>query len=129
MSAARADLIIGTKLFIAAGVGWSTGALDASFGVRSRVQRPFRVQFDLTCEIVYVLNSHRGGVQTLIRGVSSIGRAPALHVGGTGIETRTLQFFFVLGKALLASTARLCVCVLVRASDCLCICVCLALLG
>ena len=29
-------------------------------------------------------------------GISSNGRAPALHAGGTGIDTRILQFYFLL---------------------------------
>ena len=34
-----------------------------------------------------------------VRGISSDGRAPASHAGGTGIDTQILQdFFFVCGK-------------------------------
>ena len=29
-------------------------------------------------------------------GISSNGRAPALHAGGTGIDTQILHFFFLL---------------------------------
>lgn len=40
---------------------------------------------------------------TTIRGISSSGRAPASHAGGTGIDTQILQFLFALETAILTT--------------------------
>ena len=40
----------------------------------------------------------------LNRGISSNGRAPALHAGGTGIDTQVLHFLFLFKLNVLAAT-------------------------